>query len=73
MSYDGKSVYRRDMRRVRCVCVGSWVSVRASHADEMKNGGRLKYMCQQNANPDNKEELQPSCAACVFNSTTPLP
>jgi hypothetical protein len=38
-----------------CVC--------ASHADEMKNGGRLKNMCQQNANPDNKEELQPSCAA----------
>ena len=32
-----------------CVC--------ASHADEMKNGGRLKYMCQQNANPDNKEGL----------------
>ena len=25
-----------------------------SHADEMKNGGRLKYICQQNANPDNK-------------------
>ena len=51
-----------------CVC--------ASHADEMKNSGRLKYMCQQNANPDNKEGLhvfQPSCAACVFNSTTPLP
>ena len=48
-----------------CVC--------ASHADEMKNGGRLKNMCQQNANPDNKEELQSSCAARVFNSTTPLP
>ena len=51
-----------------CVC--------ASHADEMKNGGRLKNMCQQNANPDNKEGLhafQPSCAACVFKSTTPLP
>ena len=59
-----------------CVCVGSWVCVCASHADEMKNGGLLKYMCQQNANPDNKERLhvfQPSCAACVFNSTTPLP
>ena len=73
MSYGGKSVYRRDMRPVHvlvneCAC--------ASHADEMKNGGRLKYMCQQNANPDNKEGLhvfQPSCAACVFNSTTPLP
>ena len=63
-------MYKCDVRRVYvlvhgCVC--------ASHADEMKNGGRLKYMCQQNANPDNKEELQPSCAARVFNSTTPLP
>ena len=71
-------MYKCDVRRVYvlvhgCVC--------ASHADEMKNGGRLKYMrlkymCQQNANPDNKERLhvfQPSCAACVFNSTTPLP
>ena len=43
-----------DVRRVYvlvhgCVC--------ASHADEMKNGGHLKYMCQQNANPDNKEGL----------------
>ena len=61
-------MYKCDVRRVYvlvhgCVC--------ASHADEMKNGGRLKYMCQQNANPDNKEGLhvfQPSCAACVFNS-----
>ena len=34
-----------------CVCVC------ACHADEMKNGGRLKYMCKQNANPDNKEGL----------------
>ena len=66
-------MYKCDVRRVYvlvhgCVC--------ASHADEMKNGGRLKYMCQQNANPDNKEGLhvfQPSCTACVFNSTTPLP
>ena len=66
-------MYKCDVRRVYvlvhgCVC--------ASHADEMKNGGRLKYMCQQNANPDNKEGLHvfhPSCAACVFNSTTPLP
>ena len=32
-----------------CVC--------ASHADEMKNGGHLKYMCQQNTNPNNKEGL----------------
>ena len=43
---------------------------------KLKNGGRLEYMCQQNANPDNKEGLyvfQPSCAACVFNSTAPLP
>ena len=58
------------MRRVVCVCEC------ASHADELKNGGRLKYICQQNANLDNKEGLhvfQPSCAACVFNSTTPLP
>ena len=63
-------MYKCDVRRVYvlvhgCVC--------ASHADEMKNGGRLKNMCQQNANPDNKEGLQPSCAARVFNSTTPLP
>ena len=53
-----------------------FMGVCASHADEMKNGGCLKYMCQQNTNPDNKEGLhvfQPSCAACVFNSTTPLP
>ena len=28
-----------------------------SHADEMNNGERLKYMCQQNANPNNKEGL----------------
>ena len=69
----GKSVYKCDVRRVYvlfhgCVC--------ASHADEMKNGGRLKYMCQKNANPDNKKGLhvfQPSCAPCVFNSTTPIP
>ena len=44
-------MYKCDVRRVYvlvhgCVC--------ASHADEMKNGGRLKHMCQQNANPDNK-------------------
>ena len=26
----------------------------ASHADEMKNGGRLKYMCLQNVNRNNK-------------------
>ena len=45
----------------------------ASHADEMNNGGRLKYMCQQNANPDNKEGLHVFQPACVFNSTTPLP
>ena len=65
-------MYKCDVRHVYvlvhgCVC--------ASHADEMKNGGRLKYMCQQNANPDNKEGLhvfQPSCTACVFNLTTPL-
>ena len=55
-----------------------FMGVCASNADEMKNGGRLKYMCQQNANPDNKEGLhvlhvfQPSCAACVFKSTTPV-
>ena len=47
-------MYKCDVRRVYvlvhgCVC--------ASHADEMKIGGRLKYMCQQNANPDNKEGL----------------
>ena len=41
------------------MCVGSWVCVcvPAMHEDEMKNGGRLKYMCQLNANPDNKEGL----------------
>ena len=58
------------------MCWFMGVCVCASHADEMKNGGRLKYMCQQNANPDNKEGLhvfQPSCAACVFKSTAPLP
>ena len=47
-------MYKCDVRRVYvlvhgCVC--------ASHADEMKNGGRLKHKCQQNANPDNKEGL----------------
>ena len=52
-------MYKCDVRRVYvlvhgCVC--------ASHADEMKNGGRLKYMCQQNANPDNKEGLHVSQA-----------
>ena len=38
------------------------VYVCARHADEMKNGGRLKYMCLQNANPNNKElhVFQPS-------------
>ena len=56
MSYGGKSVYRRDMRRVY-VLVHGCVCVCASHADELKNGGRLKYMCQQNANLDNKEGL----------------
>ena len=65
-------MYKCDVRRVY-VHVGSCGCECASHADEMKNGGRLKNMCQQNANPDNKEELQPSCAARVFNSTTPLP
>ena len=34
-----------------------WVCVCASRADEMKNGGHLKYMCQQNANPNNNEGL----------------
>ena len=47
----------------RGVCVRAHVSVCvavsgcASHADEMKNGGRLKYMCLQNINPYNKEGL----------------
>ena len=63
-------MYKCDVRRVYvlvhgCVC--------ASHADEMKNGGRLKYMCQQNANQEGLHVFQPSCAVCVFNSTTPLP
>ena len=48
-----------DMKRVYVfVCVGSWVwfmGVCASHADVMNNGGHLKYMCLQNANPNNKE------------------
>ena len=35
------------------MCWFMGVCVCASHADEMKNGGRLKHMCQQNANPDN--------------------
>ena len=80
MSYGGKSVYRYrwDMRSVcvcvcACVCVCWFMGVPASHADD---DGRLKYMCLQNANPNNKEGLhvfQPSCAACGFNSTTPLP
>ena len=51
-----------------CVC--------ANRVDEMNNGGHLKYTCQQNANPNNKEGLhvfQPCWAASVFNSTTPLP
>ena len=69
-------MYKCDVRRM-CWFMGVYVLVHggvcASHADEMKNGGRLKNMCQQNANPDNKVELQPSCAARVFNSTTPLP
>ena len=43
MSYGGKSVYRRDMRRVMCWFMG--VCECASHADELKNGGRLKYIC----------------------------
>ena len=47
----GKSVYKCD------VCMCWFMGVCASHADEMKNGGRLKHMCQQNANPDNKEGL----------------
>ena len=74
MSYGGKSVYRPDMRRVMCWFMG--VCECASHADELKNGGRIKYMCQPNANLDNMEGLhvfQPSCAACIFNSITPLP
>ena len=39
---------------MRHVYVHGWVHgcVCASHADEMKNGGHLKYMCQQNANPN---------------------
>ena len=32
------------------------MGVCASRADEMKNGGRLKYMCHQNANPDNNND-----------------
>ena len=55
-----------------CMCWFMGVCVPAMQM----NGGRLKYICQQNANSDNKEGLhvfQPSCAACVFNSTTPLP
>ena len=60
MSYGGKSVYRCDCCDMRCVYVYMCMCVRfmgvcASHADEMKNGGRLKYMCLQNANPNNKE------------------
>ena len=50
-----------------------FMGVCASHADEMKNGGRLKYICQQNANPD-KEGLHVFQPARVFNSTSaPLP
>ena len=47
---------------------GMGVCVCASCANEMKNGGRLKYMCQQNANPNNKEGLhvfQPKAALHV--------
>ena len=60
-------MYKCDVRRVyvlvhRCVC--------ASHADEMKNGGRLKYMCQQNANPDNKEGYMCSSLAALHVSLT---
>ena len=55
MSYGGKSVNSHDMRRA-CVCSWVWfMGVCTSRADEMKNGGRLKYMCQQNAYPNNKE------------------
>ena len=66
-------MYKCDVRRVYvlvhgCVC--------ASHADEMKKRWAFKTHVPADANPDNKEGLhvfQPSCAACVFNSTTPLP
>ena len=50
------------------------MGVSASRADEMKNGPRaLNYMCQQNANPNNKEGLHVFQPVCVFNSTTSLP
>ena len=46
-----------------------FMSVYASHAHEMKNSGRLKYMCLQNETPNNKERLRvcqlSSCAAYV--------
>ena len=38
-------MYKCDVRRVY-VLVHGGVCVCASHAEEMKNGGRLKYMCQ---------------------------
>ena len=68
-------MYKCDVRRVYvlvhgCVCVCVCVCVCASHADEMKNGGRLKYMCQQNANPDNREGLS-SLAALHVSLTRP--
>ena len=45
----------QDMRHVYMYAL--YVCVCASRADEMKTGGHLNYMCQQNTNPNNKEGL----------------
>ena len=50
-----------------CVCLKTAANVVcASHANDMKNGGRLKCMCLQNANPNNKGYLCFSSAALWF-------
>ena len=46
-----------------CVC--------ASHADEMKNGGRLKYMCQRNAIRKGYMYMCSSLAALHVSLTRP--
>ena len=59
------------METVLSVCVYMLVHgcVCASHADEMKNGGRLKYMCQQNA--IRKDYMCSSLAALHVSLTRP--
>ena len=62
-------MYKCDVRR-DCVCVGSWVCVCASHADEMKNGGRLNLCASRTQIPTIRKGYMCSSLAALHVSLT---